>query len=411
MKTVVIVANCESYRVRDFVEAAETLRCRAVLASDAESPTASTDFVQIDLADHVAAAASIAAQVPDTDAVIAADDSGVVIAAHAAELLGLSHNSTRAAAATRDKLVMRDALRSAQTAQPGYRVGQPEHVASLAADLGYPVVIKPRRLSASRGVIKAHNDSEARWAGDLATEVVLAAGHDPKDGLLVEEYVPGAEVAIEGLLHDGELTVLAVIDKPVPLEGPFFAETIFVTPSRLPAEQIESAIAVVADGCRALHLVSGPIHGEVRITPAGEARLIEIAARTIGGLCGRSLAFGLLGESLETIVLRGALGEPNPDTVPALPASGVLMLPVEDGGILNGIDGIERVSAIPGITAIEITATKGTRIDALPEADRYLGFVFAAGHDPSEVEGLLRRAASELTVVIDGEAVGPLLPD
>ncbi len=409
MKTVVIVASCESYRIQDFLEAAEVLRCHAVLASDGESPAAGHGFVAVDLADPAGAAHTIARAVPGAAAVVPADDSGVVIAAQAAESLGLPHNPVAAAAATRDKLQMRDALSSGGVAQPDYRWGPADKIPALAEELGFPVVIKPRRMSASRGVIRANSPPEAIAAADQTHQIAVRTGHDPEDGLVVEKYLPGAEIAIEGLLVAGELQVLAVIDKPVPLEGPYFAETIFVTPSRMPVDVIARATALVAAGCDALELETGPVHAEIRIDEAGEPRIIEVAARTIGGLCGRSLAFGLLGETLETVVLRGALAEPNLDMSPARPASGVMMLPVEDGGVLDDIEGIDDVLAIPGIMAIDITATKGKRVEALPAADRYLGFVFAAGEDAATVEGLLRRAATELTVVIDGEDVGPLL--
>ena len=165
------------------------------------------------------------------------------------------------------------------------------------------MVVKPRRLSASRGVIRANNPAEVVAAAEQADRIAVAAGSDPADGLVVERYVPGVEVAVEGLLIDGKLEVLAVIDKPVPLEGPYFAETIFVTPSRLPGAVIARATSLVAAGCAALDLVAGPVHAELRIPETGEPHLIEVAARTIGGLCGRSLAFGLLGETLETVEL------------------------------------------------------------------------------------------------------------
>ena len=411
MKTVVIVAGCESYRIQDFVEAAAVLRLRTLVASDAESPAAVDGFIKVDLDDHFAAAATIAEEASGADAVVAADDSGVIVAAHAAGLMGLAHNPLFAAAATRDKLAMREALAAANLSQPAFLVGPAQEAAQLGARLGYPVVIKPRRLSASRGVIRANSTAEASAAAERASEIALSAGHDPADGLLVEKYVPGVEIAIEGLLNNGELEVLAVIDKPIPLEGPYFAETVFVTPSRLPTDTIRAATSLVAAGCHALGLESGPVHAEVRVPTTGEPKLIEIAARTIGGLCGRSLAFGLLGETLETVVLRGAIGEPTPETKPARPASGVLMLPVENGGILNGIEGIETVQALPGIRSVDMTVTTGTRVEALPEADRYLGFVFAAGESAAEVEDSLREAAALLTVIIDGEDVGPLLPN
>ena len=406
MRNIVIVADCAGYRIRDFVDAAAALRCRAVVAAESGSPVADDDFIAVDFTDPDKAAQTIAAAAPDAAAIVAADDAGAVIVSLAAELLGLPANLPSAAAATRDKLEMRRLLSAAGVAQPEFRWAPAAGVVAAATELGLPVVIKPRRLSASRGVIRADDLAAVERAARWSQEIAASVGHDSADGLLIEEYVPGFELALEGILEDGRLDVLALIDKPVPLVGPYFAETILVTPSRLPDVTVAAVVDLVAAGCRALGLTTGPVHAEVRIPPDGDPRLIEIAARTIGGLCGRSITFGLLGESLETVVLRSALGEPNLDLSPARPASGVMMLPVENSGILDAVEGVAEVADLPGITAVEITAPRGRRIAALPEADRYLGFVFAAGGDAAEVEAALRAAAAGLTVVIDGEATG-----
>ena len=272
----------------------------------------------------------------------------------------------------------------------------------MAAGLGFPAVIKPTGLSASRGVIRVDDAAAARRA---EARIRAMLEHDADQDLLAEEYLPGAEMVVEGLLVDGELEVLALIDKPDPMEGPFFEETILVTPSRHSEQVQRAAIALAADGARGLGLRSGPIHAEIRVGAGGEVRLLEVAARSIGGLCGRTLTFGLVGESLEVIVLRSALGMPTMDTRPARPASGVLMLPIPATGILDGIEGVDYVRDLKGIDQVSLTITPGRRATALPEGDRYLGFVFAGGEDAGAVEATLREAAAALSVVVDGEAI------
>jgi hypothetical protein len=406
VKKVVIVSGCESYRTGDFLAAASLLRLDAVVATDAPAPIDGTSgHLEIDLGDPALAAARIVAAVPDAAAVVAVDDEGVYAAALAAEALSLPHNPSEAVTATRDKLVMRRLLASAGIAQPGFAEAGPGDVPEVSAEIGFPVVVKPVGLSASRGVLRVDALIDAQRA-ELRVRNILAAAHrDPAEPLLVERYVPGVEIAIEGLLVDGVVQILAVIDKPDPLEGPFFAETMFVTPSRHAAEVQDEAVALIGDAARALGLRVGPIHAEVRIPPDGPAQLIEIAARSIGGLCGRSLSFGLLAESLEVVLLKSALGTSTSDTPLGRPASGVLMLPIPASGTFTGIENTAAAKAITGIDDVTITVTKGRPVQALPEGNRYLGFVFASGATPEAVEIALRRAAATLIVTIDGEEI------
>jgi biotin carboxylase len=233
----------------------------------------------------------------------------------------------------------------------------------------------------------------------------LDAGRDPAEPLLVEEYIPGRELVIEGVVRDGDLRVLAAIDKPDPLAGPYFEETMFVTPSRLSRRRQEGAADVVQKAVTALGFSAGPVHAEVRLPPDGHVRVLELAARSIGGLCGRALSFGLLGESLEVVVLRAAMGDSMGDPAPARPSSGVLMLPIPGSGVLTGVEGVEAACGLPGIDDVQITIPIGRRVQALPEGDRYLGFVFASGPAPDDVEAALRAAATVLTVTVDGEAL------
>jgi len=406
MGDVVIIASCERYRLREFITAASTLRRRPVVASDAPIPIEDdATQLQVDLGDPEAAGAHIAERVPGADAVVAIDDSGVEVASVAAGRLGLTHNLPAAVAATRDKLRQRQLLAAADVAQPEFAAAEVGAVPAVARDVGFPAVIKPVGLSASRGVIRVDGREEAERAEPRIRAIVENAGGDPRHPLLIEEYIPGTEVVVEGLLTGGTVEVLAVIDKPDPLEGPFFEETMFVTPSRLPADQQRSAIALAAEAVGALGLTVGPIHAEIRLPSEGGPRLIEIAARSIGGLCGRSLTFGILGESLETLIIRNALGEAAGGPIAQRSASGVLMLPIPATGTLTDVDGIEFALAIEGVDGIEITVPLRKRLAALPEGDRYLGFVFASGLNPDDVEATLREVSATLVTSVDGEDV------
>jgi biotin carboxylase len=218
--------------------------------------------------------------------------------------------------------------------------------------------------------------------------------------LIVEAYTPGPEVAVEGLVRDGELTVLALFDKPDTPEGPSFPETILVTPSRLPDEtQIECA-RVAEAALRGLGLVHGPVHIELKVD-GPRVVVLEVAARSVGGLCSRSLGFGLMGTTLEALILRNALGMDRPRLRRQPHASGVLMVPIPRTGTLAGVEGVDDTRSIEGITGIDITVPTGTEILPPPEGDRYLGFVFARADTPDAVETALRRAANTLEVKVN----------
>jgi biotin carboxylase len=396
-----------TYRAPDFLAAARALEVDVVVGSEAPQTVAAETgrAVTVPLADPDTAAAEIARlhERAPFDAVVAADDQGVLAAAAAAERLAFRHNSRRAVAATRDKAALRRALAGTGVPQPRFRIAGPaDDVAALAREIGPPVVVKPVSLSGSRGVIRA-DDPEAAGRAAARTRAVLAdAGADPGGPLLVEQYLPGVEVAVEGLLDAGSLAVLAVFDKPDPLVGPYFEETIYVTPSRLPAAVLSSVEGVTVDATRALGLAEGPVHAELRID-GQDVHLLEIAARSIGGLCTRALRFGA-GVSLEELIIRHALSLPPGDRQRETAASGVMMLPIPRAGTLRRVDGQEAARAVPGIAGLEITIAPGRPVQPLPEGDRYLGFLFARGDTPGEVETALRAAHAALDVVIDQEA-------
>jgi phosphoribosylaminoimidazole carboxylase (NCAIR synthetase) len=399
---VVLVVPSGSYRTADFVDAAKTLRIDLVVASDGDAPMSDlgrSRSMMIDFARPEWSAARIAHVKPVPDAVISADDRGVVIAAMASSLLSISANPVAAVSSTRDKAHMRALLKSAGVEQPAFALAGSREVPAVAASIGYPCVVKPRGLSASRGVIRVDTPAAAETAEVRIREIVSCSFGDADEPLLVESFVSGPEVAIEAMLRDGVLHVLALLDKPDPLDGPFFEETMFVTPSRHDAVLQREITQLVQAATDALGLVSGPVHAEVRVGDAGPI-LIEIAARSIGGLCGRSLSFGLLGESLELLILRSALHMPGSGLERATAATGVVMLPIPTEGTLESINGVDVALAVEGITDFNQTIPNGKPVVPLPEGDRYLGFLFAEGLTPDAVERSLRDAQSQIDVVI-----------
>ncbi|HZD03667.1 MAG TPA: ATP-grasp domain-containing protein, partial [Longimicrobiales bacterium] len=397
---VLVVLPTSSYRTGDFVAAASALGVDLAVASEENPPLDLGDrFVRIDCKHPRESAAAIVALADHSpiDAVVAADDAGVMIAALAAEKLALPHHPPAAGAATRDKLEMRRLLADAEVPQPAFAaVG--DDPAPAAEELGYPLVVKPRTASASEGVLRV--DDPVGLVPTVERVRRIARDREESGPLLAEAYVPGTEVAVEGMMAGGELTVLATFDKPDTPSGPTFEETVLVTPSSLPRHLLVEVDRVVGAGVRALGLSHGPVHAEARIDPAGRVHLLEIAARSIGGLCARSLRFGLAGISLEEVILATALGRTPPTNRQPRP-SGVSMLPIPTAGVLRAVAGVEEAGEVEGITEVDITIPPGTAVEPLPEGDRYLGFVFGVGSTPGEVVDRLHRAVARLRVRIE----------
>jgi biotin carboxylase len=405
---VLLLVPSASYRAADFLTAAKRLDLEVIVGCNEPLPLpAPGGFRRICLDDPDAAAEAIVAldsELP-LDAVVAVDDQGTVVAARAAERLGLRANRPDAVAATRDKLRTRALLAAAEVSQPGFaalapRAGAAE-LARVTEVVGLPCVVKPTSLSGSQGVIRADTLEQARRAVGRARSIAAEAGAPADQPLLLERFVSGPEVALEGVLSNGELTVLAVFDKPDPLEGPFFEETLYVTPSRLETADLRAVTMTTQAATRALGLQEGPVHAELRVRE-GRAWVIEVAARSIGGLCSRTLEFGT-GLSLEHLILAHALGRPVTSLRRAKGAAGVLMLPITTAGVLAEVAGRERALAVPGVVGLELTIAPGRRLVPLPEGNRYLGFVFARGEQPAQVEASLRAALAELDVRLERE--------
>jgi len=329
-----------------------------------------------------------------------------VLAAMVAERMGLPHNQVRAVSAAADKAEQRRRWAAAPVAQPAFqivRAGASEHSLRRAAgQAGFPCVVKAVSLGASQGILRADDPDAVVAAARRIRRILAAAGRPADEPLLVEEYVPGPELSIDGLLTSGGLTVTALFDKPCAPGGPTFEETVLTTPSRLPGPVQAEAIATAGRAARALGLTHGPIHAELRIGQRDGRPwpvMLELAARSIGGLCSRTLRFAD-GRSLEELVLANALGRPVPRPRAARPA-GVLMIPVPRRGILRAVEGRSDATAIPGITGMTITIPAGQRVQPLPYGDRYLGFIFAKGGTCDDVEKSLGTAHAQLRIVIE----------
>lgn len=368
------------------------------------NPDALTTFDFTDPARAAHQAGAFHARSP-VHAVVGVDDDTAVLAAMIASALGLPANPVAATEAARDKHLQRELLARAGVPIPAFALHRiADDPASLAAEVRYPCVLKPLRLAASRGVIRADAPAEfvaahARLASILAEPDARACGA-PARHYLVEEFIPGVEVAVEGLVEGSRLTVLALFDKPDPLDGPFFEETIYLTPSRLSADVRAAVENCAARAVRALGIERGPVHAEVRWNGRG-AWLIEIAARPIGGRCSAVLRFGPELMSLEELLLRRALGMPVPSLEREPVAAGVMMVPVPGAGVLKSVRGREEAAQVPGIVDVAITAHPGERLVPWPEGSRYPAFLFARGSSSEAVEHALREAHRRLIFELD----------
>ena len=402
MARVLLIVPTSSYRIADFIDAAGALGVEVAVAAEEDLPLLAIDrFVRIDCSDPVAAAATVVdlAATTSIDAIVPVDDAGVIIAALASESLGLPHNPATAAAATRNKEAMRLALSKGEVPQPSFAaISEGQDPTTAAAAIGFPLVVKPLSLSGSRGVIKVDSPEQLPTVIRRVLDIARGAGEDG-GRVLLEQFVAGPEVAVEGMLWGGVLEVLAIFDKPDHPDGPYFEETIYVTPSRLDRAIQDEIARVTQAAVTAIGLQEGPIHAELRVEGGAKPSVIEVAGRSIGGICGRALSFGLLDTSLETLILRHALGRRRglPRTTNA---SGVMMLPIAGAGTLTSISGLDAAGELEGIDAIEITAPIGTHLRPVPEADRYLGFIFATGLEADDVVATLKKAHGLLDIVI-----------
>lgn len=408
MPRLLLLLPTTTYRAEAFLEAAGLVQVSVTIGIERVPegfPVGPGDVLLLDVRHPQEAAQTVVEFVRHhpIDAVIGVDDVTAVTAAAVAEAVGLPHNSVASVTAARNKRQMRELLSRQGIPVPRHKVFPLDGDSrAFAKQMGYPCVVKPLILSASCGVIRANDEKEFEMAfrrvGTLLTNLNLAAVDEQARWILVEDFVPGIEVALEGLLTKGAFQPLAMFDKPDALDGPYFEETLYITPSRLSSDLQQKIVDCADRTAKALGLREGPVHGEFRLNENG-VWVIEMAARAIGGRCSRTLNFSA-GMSLEELIIRHALQMPLPPLVRQEQAAGVMMLPIPYSGRLNEVRGQTEAKAVLGIVELTITAEPGESLIPLPEGTRYLGFLLARGKTPEDVERSLREAHQLLTVVI-----------
>ena len=406
--TVLLLIPSHSYRTSDFMRAASDLDISVIVGIDTEFiiNADQQNVIALNFSDPEEAAEAISEFRPDIslDAILAVDDAGTLVAAKASQMLELPHNSVSSVELTRDKYALRVALSRSKLPSPGYKLFEAtqsqDELEHIADSIEYPVVLKPRGLSGSQGVIRANTSIEFIDGFNRIKKILkLESSRDECDAdllttILVEDYVPGLEFAIEGVLDKGNLTVLALFDKPDPLVGPFFEETIYVTPTSYPDDVQSQIISTVQSACGALGLTHGPVHAEVRLD-GDKVFLIDLAGRSIGGQCARTLSFGS-GLSLEEIILTHAVGDDINLLNRESSAAGVMMIPIPAAGIFQKVSGVDKAEKISGIESVSIVPTSGDELIPLPDGNEYLGFIFAKGTTAQIVEKSLREAHNQL---------------
>jgi len=401
-KRLLLLISKLGYQARAFADAARRLGAEVIFGTDRchqlDDPWQDSALpLHFERAEESASEISRATALASVHAILALGDRPLAVAAHAARALGLPYNSPESVETARNKLRQRECLSAARVPVPQFfSFALDDDLGRVLPRVQFPCVVKPLMLSMSQGVVRANDAAEfraavARIRALVQSPEIQVTREAGLDRLLVEGFLPGPEVALEGLLEDGSLRTLAIFDKPDPLEGPYFEETIYVTPSRLAPRALAALEDCARQAVAALGLTRGPIHAEFRVNARGPW-VLEVQPRPIGGLCARALRFGTEKIPLEELLVRHALGMVTRSLERESAASGVMMIPVPSSGILEGVAGTEEAARVEHIESVEITARLHDYVAAWPEGSSYLGFIFARAPQPADVESALRAA-------------------
>lgn len=408
--SVILIIPSASYRTSPFMDAVSKLELKVLVLTD-KSQVFSRNYpdkvITMDFENWRVQIENIRewSVKHDLQAVVGVDEESIVLAARLSEILGLKHNSLESVKLTKDKFLMRKALKDAGLKVPWFkRFSVHQAPQEYLKEISFPCILKPTFLSASQGVVRANNPDEYCRGVEMLSKLlaqaeVIKRGGEQANWLLVEEFLPGKEVSLEGIVSKGKLKELAIFDKPETLDGPTFPETILITPTLLDKPLQESLLETAQTTVEALGIIKGPVHLEFRINKKGNF-ILECAARSIGGLCTKVLEFKG-GMSLEELILRSVLGRNIGKTNLSGTVKGVMMMPIKNKGILREFRGIEAALAVKGITDLQITIKNGGTLEPLPEGGRYLGFIFAEGKDQKTVLKNLKNAWAKIEVVSD----------
>ena len=408
--SVILIIPSASYRTSPFMDAVSKLELKVLVLTD-KSQVFSRNYpdkvITMDFENWRVQIENIRewSVKHDLQAVVGVDEESIVLAARLSEILGLEHNSLESVKLTKDKFLMRKALKDAGLKVPWFkRFSVHQAPQEYLKEISFPCILKPTFLSASQGVVRANSPEEFCRGVEMLSKLlaqaeVIKRGGEQANWLLVEEFLPGKEVSLEGIVNNGKLKELAIFDKPETLDGPTFPETILITPTLLDKPLQESLLETAQTTVEALGIIKGPVHLEFRINKKGNF-ILECAARSIGGLCTKVLEFKG-GMSLEELILRSVLGRNIGKTNLSGTVKGVMMMPIKNKGILREFRGIEAALAVKGITDLQITIKNGGNLEPLPEGGRYLGFIFAEGKDQKTVLINLKNAWAKIEVVSD----------
>lgn len=401
-KRLLLISHHNSYRIAPYIKAAKNLGLEVSIASEGQhslvSEVANGIHVDFDDPDSTLEVLLKEDLINPFAGILGSDDQTVELAAQAAQVLNLPHNPPQAAQCS-----FRKDLARAQLALAGCPV--PLHclldltkpLIKQMAGLPWPCVLKPLNMSASRGVIRVNNEEEFLTACERLRPIVATAlGEFEQQHLLIEDYIDGIEIAYEGYLHRGLLNTITIFDKPDPLVGPYFEETIYVTPTALDEDLQQTIKDVIQSACNAYGLTTGAVHAECRIDDESKVWILEIASRTIGGDCARTLDNDNFG--IEELAISLAIDEPLEVSTPEL-ARGVMMIPIRDKGLLRRVEGLLEANRVEHIDNIDIIIREGNELVPLPEGNQYLGYIFASAETPERATAAIREAYALLKFI------------
>ncbi len=396
-----LIAHPNSYRIAPYIKAANRMGVNVTVASEGKhsliSEIASGLHITFDQPRQTVATILQAHKQTPFSGILGSDDHTVELAAMVAELLQLPHNSPRAAFCSQRKDIARAELALSACPVPLHcLIDLQQPLQKQMAGLPWPCVIKPLNMSASRGVIRADNEAAFMAACQRIKPIIQENQHDfTRHHVLVEEYIDGVEIAFEGYLHNAQLHPITIFDKPEPLIGPFFEETIYVTPSRLEADLQAKILQRVQQACDAYGLTTGAVHAECRIDER-DIWILEVASRTIGGDCARMLDNKNF--SIEELAISLAIDAPIKAELPDQ-ARGVMMIPIKEKGLLKRVEGLLAARDVPHIDQVEMIIPPGHEMIPLPEGNQYSGYIFASGQTPEQVTAAIKQAYAKLKFV------------
>ncbi len=401
-KRLLLISNHNSYRIAPYIKAATRLGLSVTIASEGKHSlvTEVANGLHLDFNAPDEAVKQIVEQ-HNREAfsgILGSDDQTVALAARAAEALSLPHNPPQAAQCTQRKDLARASLSLAGCPVPlNCLLDLSLPVEKQMAGLPWPCVLKPLAMSASRGVIRADNEQQFLDACQTLRPILASAANEfEQSHILIEAYIDGIEIAYEGYLDNGKLHTITVFDKPDPLVGPYFEETIYVTPSSLNDKLLAKLEDILQKACDAYQLRTGPVHAECRIDRDNNIWILEIASRTIGGDCARVLDSENF--NIEELAILLATGQPVSVSQPDY-ARGVMMIPVRQKGLLKRVEGLLAARNTEHIDKVDIIIRQGHELIPLPEGNQYLGYIFAHAETTDKVVAAIRQAYAQLNFV------------